>query len=181
MAMRSIATARSASKGGRALSWLARAGVLALSLAASFALPEAATAAGRVRITRLTDLAFGTVNNLGVDAVLSESLCVYSTSPGNGYHVTASGTGAGGAFALSSGISSLSYDVAWSSSSGQTSGALLSPNVALTGQVSSAVQQTCNSGPATTASLIVILRAAALSSATAGSYSGTLTIVVGPE
>jgi hypothetical protein len=47
--------------------------------------------------------------------------------------------------------------------------------------VSTATQQTCNSGPATSASLVVILRTAALSSAAAGSYSGSLTLVIGPE
>jgi hypothetical protein len=47
--------------------------------------------------------------------------------------------------------------------------------------VSQAKQQTCNSGPATSASLIVIIRSAALTSADAGFYSGDLTLVIGPE
>ena len=55
------------------------------------------------------------------------------------------------------------------------------PCVPLTGQISSATQQTCNNGPANSASLVVIVRSAALSSAAAGSYSGTLTLVIGPE
>jgi hypothetical protein len=53
--------------------------------------------------------------------------------------------------------------------------------VPLTGQVSSATQQTCTNGPATSASLVVILRSAALAGATAGTYTGTVTLVVGPE
>jgi hypothetical protein len=57
----------------------------------------------------------------------------------------------------------------------------LSPNVPLTGQTSTATQQTCNSGPATSASLIVVLRSTALSSATAGTYNGAVTLLVGPE
>ena len=95
--------------------------------------------------------------------------------------VTATGTGPAGAFQLASGLGSLPFEVQWSSVSGQTSGATLSPNVPLTGQVSSATQQTCNSGPASSASLVLVLRSAALSSATAGTYNGTLTLVVGPE
>jgi hypothetical protein len=47
--------------------------------------------------------------------------------------------------------------------------------------VSTASHQTCSTGPASSASLIILLRSAALSSARAGSYNGTLTLVVGPE
>jgi hypothetical protein len=95
--------------------------------------------------------------------------------------VQATGSGSGGAFTLASGSASLAYEVQWSQVSGQTSGTQLSPNVALTGQVSSATQPSCNSGPSTSASLIVILRSAQLSAAAAGSYSGTLTLLVAPE
>jgi hypothetical protein len=141
----------------------------------------AAAASNKVRITQLSDVAFGTIANLGRDAVQSQSLCLYSDSATNGYHVTASGTGPGGAFELSSGAGVLAYEVQWSSSAAQSSGVQLWPNVPLSGQVSAATQQTCNNGPASSASLILILRAAALSGATAGSYNGTLTLLVGPE
>lgn len=150
-------------------------------VAATGAVGAPAAAADKVRIGNFSDLAFGSIGNLAADAVLSEDLCVYSGSATSGYHVTATGTGPGGGFALASGTDLLPFEVAWSSSPGQSSGLLLSPNVPLTGQTTTAKQQTCNSGPATTASLVVILRAAALSSATAGSYGGTLTIVIGPE
>jgi hypothetical protein len=151
---------------------------LPLLLSAS---PALAAANDKVRITGLTDVAFGSIANLGADAVRSQSLCLFSNSSTNGYNVTATGTGSGGAFTLTSGALSLPFDVQWSSSSGQSSGSQLSPNVPLTGQVSTASQQTCSSGPATSASLIVILRATALSSATAGTYAGTLTLLVSPE
>lgn len=156
------------------------------SIAAAWLLAAAVTgtgasAAGKVRITNLSDVGFGTIANLGQDAIQSQSLCLYSNSPTSGYNITGTGTGPGGNFELSSGSGSLAYDVEWSSSAGQSSGAQLTPNVPLTGQVSTAAQQTCNSGPATSASLIIILRSAALSSATAGSYIGTLTLLVGAE
>lgn len=154
--------------------------LIGLTAAAGFwSVPAAA--ADKVRLTNLSDVAFGTVANLTVDAVSAQNVCVYSNSSTNAYHVTAMGTGPGGGFALASGANSLAYQVSWSSSSGQSAGLLLSPNVPLTGQISSATQQTCNSGPATSASLIITLPAAALSSAIAGTYSGSLTLVVGPE
>jgi len=138
-------------------------------------------ASNKVRITSLSDVAFGTVANLSSDAVQSQSLCLYADTATNGYNVRAFGSGGAGAFTLTSGSNTLPFEVQWSPSSGQSSGVQLSPNVALSGQVSAATQQTCNSGPATSASLVVILRTAALSSAAAGSYSGSLTLVIGPE
>jgi hypothetical protein len=146
-----------------------------------FAASAGVAANDKVRITGLGDVAFGTITNLAVDSVNSQSLCLYSSSGTGGYNVTASGSGAGGAFELASGPQSLPFDVQWSNLSGQSSGAQLTPNVPLTGQVSTASQQTCNSGPATSASLILVVRATALSSATAGIYNGTLTLIVGPE
>lgn len=154
--------------------------ILALaSLLPSFS--PARAASDKVRITGLSDIAFGSIANLGTDAVRSQSLCLYSSSTTNGYNVTASGTGSGGAFVLNSGGLSLPFEVQWSSSAGQSSGTQLRPNLPLTGQVSSATQQACSSGPASSASLIVVLRSNALSSATAGTYNGSVTLLVGPE
>jgi hypothetical protein len=141
----------------------------------------AAAASNKVRITQLGDVAFGMVSNIASDSTSSQSLCVYSDTANNGYNVRAIGSGSGGAFTLSSGGSNLPYDVEWNSASGQADGAALSPNIALSGQVSQAKQQTCNSGPASSASLIVIIRSSALTSAQAGFYSGALTLVIGPE
>jgi len=138
-------------------------------------------ASNKVRITNLSDVGFGTIANLNVDAVQSQSVCVYADTNTSGYNVTGIGAGPGGAFQLSSGAASMSFDVLWSSSPGQNSGTQLTPNVPLTGQVSSGTHQTCSNGPATTASLVVVLRSIALSSAAAGTYNGTLTLVIGPE
>lgn len=138
-------------------------------------------ASNKVRITNLSDIAFGTIANLNVDAVRNENVCVYSDTNTNGYNVTATGSGPSGSFRLASGINAMAYEVQWSSSTGQSSGIQLAPNVPLTGQVSSATHQTCSTGPATSASLVIILRSAALSSAAAGTYNGALTLLVGPE
>jgi hypothetical protein len=153
------------------------AGTLATALAASPAL----AASNRVRITKLTDAAFGSIANLGVNATQAQNVCLYSDTNTNGYNITAVGTGPGGAFRLTSGGNTLAFDVQWNSSTGQSSGTQLTPNVPLTGLISSATQQSCNSGPPTSASLIILLQSSALSSATAGTYSGTLTLIAGPE
>lgn len=157
----------------------------ALALIASVPLLFAGTTAGaasnKVRITNLTDVAFGTVANLSSDAVQSQSVCVYADTNTNGYNVTGIGTGPGGSFQLSSGAASMAFDVLWSSSPGQAGGTQLAPNVPLTSQVSSATHQLCSNGPAASASLTVVLRSAALSSAAAGTYSGALTLLIGPE
>jgi hypothetical protein len=167
--------------------WLTRYGlprhlILAIICCSLLSSPAFAAANNQVRITGLTDLAFGSITNLGVDHILSESVCVYAKAkPSDLYDVTANGSGAGGAFTLSSGSATLAYDVQWSASPNQSTGAQLTANQALTGQANSASNDDCSSGQPTTASLIVILRSAALGAARVGSYSGTLSLIVAPE
>lgn len=139
------------------------------------------SAEAKVRVTGLSDVNFGTVANLTIDAVQAQSLCVYSNGSGNRYSVRADGSGAGGAYTLSNGVTTLQYDVRWNSQAGQTNGTVLSSGALLASQTTTAQNQTCSNGPATTASLIVTLPATSLSSAGAGNYSGTLTIIVGEE
>lgn len=143
-----------------------------------------ARAADQVRISRLSDVAFGTVVNLNADSILSQSLCLYSKSPpGNYYSITATGSGAGGAFVLASGADSLPYEVQWSDSPGQSVGAQMQANQPLTGQQTTAGGKSsdiCAASPLT-ASLIVVLRSTALAAATSGTYSGTLTLFVAPQ
>lgn len=137
--------------------------------------------AQKVRITNIADVNFGLISNLQSESRLSQSICLYSSSAGAAYSISASGSGTGSAFALSSGPDSLSYDVEWSPQSGQSAGTPLTPNVTLTGQTSAATHQFCNSGPATSASLTIVLRASELSAARQGSYSGSLTLLVSAE
>jgi hypothetical protein len=163
-----------------------RLSLLAAAGLAAFCLDAAPARAGNtVRISGLSDVAFGSISSFAADSVQSESLCLYSKSPPtNNYRITASGSGPGGTFVLSSGSATLPFEVQWSDSAGRTSGSQLLPNQPLTGQHSSAgagSPDDCSSGPATTASLIVILRSAALSTAASGTYSGTLSLLVAPE
>lgn len=143
-----------------------------------------ADAADEVRITALSDVAFGTITSLTSDLVRSETVCVYAKSPpGNNYRITGSGSGAGGTFLLSSGSSTLAYEVQWSDTPGQTSGTQLTANQPLSAQHStsgSGHPDDCSGDPLT-ASLVVILRSTSLGAATAGIYTGTLTLLVAPE
>ncbi|MBB3472913.1 spore coat protein U domain-containing protein [Sphingomonas sp. BK345] len=131
--------------------------------------------AQNVQVNGLSDVSFGSISGFGADLTRSQSICAFSGLLGGRYTVTASGSGTGGAFTLANGAARLPYEVQWSTSAGQTSGTNLAANVPLAGQtmlLSCPVLQTTN------ASLIVILRSTALSAATAGSYSGTLTVIL---
>lgn len=134
-----------------------------------------------VKITGLTDLAFGSLTDTVGDSKLTENICAFSSSATKGYRVTASGSGSANAFTIASTGSTLAYEVEWNSTSGQSTGTNLTTNVPLTGLISTATQQQCNNGPATTASLIVLFRGTSVAAAAGGSYTGTLTLVLGVE
>src|SRR5512146_296379 len=139
-----------------------------------------ATVPGRVQISGLTDVAFGTVDPTA-PAASAENVCVWSNTSGKGYEVTASGSGASSAFTLSDGTNTLPYSVEWAGSSGQSSGTALVSGTALGSLTSTATNSTCSAGPVATASLIVTMSAANLQAAVASSYTGTLTLVVAPQ
>ena len=81
---------------------------VAVGLASTLLIPAATMAASnKVRITNLTDVAFGSLANLSVDAVRSQSVCLYADTNTNGYSITATGTGPSGAFQLTSGAAAL--------------------------------------------------------------------------
>lgn len=145
-----------------------------LAAAAMLALAAPADAQG-VQVSGLSDVAFGTIGSFGTDLVRSQSICAFSGLLGGRYSVTASGSGAGGAFTLSNGAATLPYDVQWNTSAGQNAGTALTANVPLAGQT---MLLSCPVLQATNTSLIVILRAAHLRVATAGDYSGTLTVII---
>lgn len=145
-------------------------------------LPTQAGAADKVRISALSDVTFGTIANFASDSFRSQSVCVYSKSPPlDRYRITASGSGPAGSFRLTSGSDSLPYEVQWRDVSGQATGTPLVAGQPLTAQQNSATVDDCSKGPATTGSVIVILRAAAVGSVTSGTYTGTLSLLVAPE
>lgn len=151
--------------------------------AVGIALPATqAAAANKVRISALSDVTFGTIADFASDSFRTQSVCVYSKSPPlDHYRITASGSGSGGSFELSSGTDNLPYEVEWSDVAGQATGTPLVAGQPLVAQQNTATIDDCSRGPATTGSLVVILRAAAVMGVTSGSYTGTLTLLVAPE
>lgn len=160
--------------------WVPRAAACLAMILALIGQPHLASAQ-KVRVTSLSDVDFGLLSNLQADSRRSQNICLFSNSSGGAYSVAASGSGAGSAFTLSNGSNSLVYEVEWSDQSGQSNGSSLMPNAALTGRTSSASHQFCNSGPAASASLIIVLRSTDLAQAREGSYSGSLTLLISAE
>jgi hypothetical protein len=141
-----------------------------------------ASAADKARISALSDVSFGIITNFAADYTRSQSLCLFAKSPPlDRYRITASGSGPGGSFELNSGSDLLPFEVQWNAVAGQSDGVQLVPNQPLTGQQSTASTDDCSRGAATTASLVVVLRSGALSAASSGTYTGTLTLLVAPE
>ncbi len=140
-----------------------------------------ASVPSRARITNLTDVAF--VNQDPALAALStQNVCVWSNTATKNYTITATGNGSGSAFTLTNGTSTVPYSVGWASSINQTSGTDLLSGTASAAFTSTATNQTCASGPAASASLIVGITSADLSTMAANSnYLGTLTLLVTPQ
>ncbi len=159
----------------------ARVRLLMLGLVTLAGLPGAVQAQTQVQITRLSDRNFGTISNFTSDISLRRNVCVYSSAPAARYNVTAVGSGTSGAFTIASGPNTLRYDVQWAGTTGATSGTALSANVVQGGFTTTAANPTCSVAPATTATLLVILRNANVTAATAGAYTGTLRLTIAPN
>ena len=152
-----------------------------LLLAAAVLARGTDAAAQQVRIRQLNDVTFNTVSAAPVDQSQADNLCIYSTTATGRYTITARGSGSGNAFTLSSGSNLLPFEVQWAASANQSSGTALSPNVALTATTTNRTNFNCNQTASLTASLIVVLRAGAQQAVQAGTYSGTLTLLVAPN
>jgi hypothetical protein len=152
----------------------------ALALAIAGALASQPGAAQQVRVTRLTDVAFGQINTLN-DVSLTQNVSVCSSASDGGYTVRASGNGPGGAFLLTSGSNTLAYHVQWAGTTGQASGTALQANTTSPEFRSSANSLVCYFLQSTTATLIVRLAGTDTANARAGSYTGTLTILIAPN
>lgn len=136
----------------------------------------------RVRISGLQDVNLTNVDPLSTNVFDAQDVCVFSNTATRGYSLTATGSGAANAFTLSAGGSTVPYTVEWAPTIGQTSGSTLTAGNVQTGFTSSATHQLCNTGPAGSASLIVRLASADLSTMQSGqTYTGTLTLLVQPE
>lgn len=140
-----------------------------------------ASVPNRARITGLTDVASLTQDpNTAVS--VAQNVCVWSNTATKGYTITASGSGTASAFTLANGTLTVPYSVQWSATSGATTGSGLTTGTASAGLVSTATQQTCTSGPTSSASLIVNMSTTDLGTMQAATtYTGTLTLLVTPQ
>lgn len=136
----------------------------------------------RVQITGLTDIDFSSSDPM-VQATNSQSNCVWSNTATKGYTITATGSGAGGAFTLASGaLTPVSYSVLWSQTAAQTTGTSLTAATASSGFVSTATRPACIAAPSTSSSLTVQIATNELQHmASLTDYTGTLTLLVNPQ
>ena len=133
----------------------------------------------RVQITGLSDITLTEVDP-NAEAVRSQNNCVWSNTATKGYTITASGSGAGGAFTLAApSLTAVAYDVKWSATSGATTGTTLAAGAPSANYVSTALIPGCGLG--SSSSMTVSIAAAQLQTMSSGSnYTGTLTLLVNP-
>ncbi len=131
-----------------------------------------------VRITGFSNFAFGTWVGSG-DLQNSDDLCVYNSATSN-YQITATGDGVGSAFTLDSSGIPVAYEVYWNDSTGTSGNVQLTTNSTLHGQSgANTSSETC--GGSNNANLEIFVPEGSLSTVTAGSFSGTLTILLEPD
>ncbi|MFD1952072.1 hypothetical protein ACFSGX_14960 [Sphingomonas arantia] len=133
----------------------------------------------RVQITGLSDITLANVEP-NTPAISSQNNCVWSNTATKGYTITATGSGASGAFTLASGVlPPVAYDVQWNQASGQTAGTTLTPGTVSTGYVSTALIPGCATG--SSSSMTVTIATAQLQTMPSlTNYTGTLTLLVNP-
>lgn len=128
--------------------------------------------AQQVRISGFTNISLGPWNGSG-DLTAENNLCIYNSATAD-YRVRARGSGAGNAFHLSGVGGDVDYGVRFKQSTGSY--------VTLTADVfqdfTDANTSSDNCGGLTNASLEVSVSSDDLSAAAAGSYSGTLTVLL---
>lgn len=130
------------------------------------------------RISALNDIALGTWSGSGPLNGRDNAICVWSST--GGYSVTATGSGSGGAFQLASGTNRVDYTVQWAQTGGASSGTAMTAGGALTGRTTTATATDCSTGASSTAGVFVSISAAELASSPAGTYTGTLQLLITP-
>ncbi len=127
-----------------------------------------------VRISNLQDILLGTF--AGVDVSGSSGACIYRNSATT-YQITGTGDGAANAFTLTDGTSTVPYSVSYTDSAATSS---MTSGVALTARDGADNDVDClNTGD--NATVDVTVTAADASTLPAGTYAGTLTLVVAPN
>jgi hypothetical protein len=141
-----------------------------------FVVPAAPAAAQTALINGLNDLS-STWNGTSTQIQLEDVHCV-AVSNGGEYQVTITGSGTSNAFTLASGIKTLAYTVEYKDNN--LAYRSVTTNVPLTGFDSGDTTPSACSGTNAQAFVRVTFTEAVLAAATAGTYTGTLTIRVTP-
>ncbi len=155
--------------GRRLVPWILCSGVMIYAPALS----------AQVLISGLSDLQFGSWSGVG-DLEGSVDHCVLARRGGR-YAVTATGVGSGGAFVVENGPGTLPFQVEYDDGSGWSQ---LDPGVQLTGQrgAPNVVQfLRCLIGRRPPERVRVRFSVQDLAAAVAGSYGGSLTLLITPE
>lgn len=161
----------------RLFSCLLTAGLLGLQAASAHALIA-------MRISNISDFNLGTwsLGNPAISAFID--ICVYTSgiTPAGGYAITVSSAGG---YVLTSGSNQIPYSLRWDDGGagnlGATSGTQLSNGVKLTGQLHGnfVIDNGCTlTGP--NARLNLAITQAAMTAALAGTYTGTITLLLEP-
>jgi hypothetical protein len=132
------------------------------------------TKTAEILISGLSDITL--TGGDGSDATGSSGVCVFRNSAGT-YNITASGSGAANAFTITDGTDTLDYALTFDDGTGAealaTGAVLPSLNNANTSS------KTCDG--ATNGTIGITVAAADYDAAAAGTYNGTLTLLVAPE
>ena len=153
--------------------------ILGAALAAWAAVVNPVAPAAEVQIGELRDLSLGTWPGSG-DLEAEGRHCVLG-GPAGRYAVRLTGTGPGGAFSLSNQIHELAYQVFYNDGSGYEEARA---GATLTGQRGSPNNNQfnrCRSGGMSPQRIRVTIRESDLSRASAGLYTGALSVLVMPE
>lgn len=131
-----------------------------------------------IRISDISDLALGTFNGVS-DLSRSDTVCIYKNS-GALYGITATGSGAGGAFTLTDGTRAVPYSVTWQDNVGTVT---LVSGAQVNGRGNAfTANTTCSNGLSNNATVTVrVLKADLLNAMQAGTYTGVLTLMVAPQ
>jgi hypothetical protein len=149
-------------------------------IAGAWALIIAPEVAAQVQISGLSDLQLGVWSGSG-DLEGVDDHCVRGPRGGR-YAIQAAGIGSGGAFVLLNGAGSLPFRLDYSDDGGAWS--QMSPGVPLTGQRGAPNENQfnrCLAGQTSPQRLRVRVLAQDIGAAAAGSYDGSLTLLVTPE
>lgn len=131
-----------------------------------------------IKISNLKDIQLGAYAGGPNPLSASSDFCVYRNGSDK-YNITMSGNGTANAFTLSQGPDVLPYSVEFVNGSTTlpvTSGTLIGNQAG-----ANTTSESCSNGSANNASVTVKVENADLSAAPAGSYAGTLTVIVAPE